>query len=70
MKTFILIVLSSLYLALAAGYVTGELAIRESRCLHCRLASAGVTDPMASKSTRKVMRYHGVTALKTRSNSR
>lgn len=65
LKTFILIVLSSLYIALAAGYVTGELAVRESRCLHCRFASAGVTTPTASASTRKVMRYHGVSVLKT-----
>lgn len=65
MKTFLAIVVSSLYLALAAGYITGELAVRESRCLQCRLASAGVTTPTASPSTRRVMRYHGVTVLKT-----
>jgi hypothetical protein len=53
------------YVVLAAGAVAGNLAVMGNECLHCRLMAAGATASTAPKDTRKIMRYHGVNALKT-----
>lgn len=53
------------YLLLGFGIVAGELEALEGKCLHCRLKSAGVTTTVASRSTRNVMKYHGVRLIKT-----
>ncbi len=65
MKSILLSIAISTYLLLAAGIVAGDSEIMERNCLHCRLQMAGIKSPDASKSVRKMMKYHGVNVLKT-----
>jgi hypothetical protein len=54
----------AVYLFLAAGTVMGGLAVMDNECMGCRLHSAGVSTTTASRETRRIMRYYGVSALK------
>ncbi len=65
MKSILLTIALSSYLLFAAGIVAGESEVMDRNCVHCRLQMAGIKSPDASKSIRKMMKYHGVNVLKT-----
>ena len=64
-KSIMLSIAISSYLLFAVGVVAGEMEVMDRDCVHCRLELAGIKSPDASKSVRKMMRYHGVNVLKT-----
>lgn len=65
LKSILMAIGLSTYVLLSLGFLAGELEKYESGCLHCRLKSAGITSTTASRSARKLMRYHGVKVMKT-----
>ncbi len=64
-KAILLSIAISTYLLVAVGVVAGDMEILDRDCVQCRLEMAGVHSPDASKSVRKMMKYHGVNVLKT-----
>ncbi len=64
-KAILLSIAISTYLLVAVGVVAGDMEVMDRDCVKCRLEMAGVHSPDASKSIRKMMRYHGVNVLKT-----